>query len=111
MENTHNREEELTLRGIVVSEQDRNTIKALSLLMEIDEKEACKLIESLMQSLSEAMDAIKSLWQQLADMGIDLKDICESCTDRRTRHGSSSNTEKPETGKYFIKWAEKYRPP
>lgn len=108
MENTHNREEELTLRGIVVSEQDRNTIKALSLLMGIDEKEACKLIESLMQSLSETMDAIKSL---LADMGVDLKDICESCTDRRTRHGSSSNTEKPETGKYFIKWAEKYRPP
>ena len=111
MENTQNREETLTIRGIVVDENDRSTIQTLSLLMGTDEETTCKMIEAIMQSLSEAVDAITSLFKELADMGIDLKDICESCTDRRTRHGSSSNTEKPETGKYFTKWAEKYRPP
>ena len=111
MENTKDREEILTVRGIVIGENDRNIIKTLSLLMGTDESTTCKMIEMVMQSLSETIDNMTNLFRELEDMGIDLEGICESCTDRRTRHGSSRKTGEPEKGKYFDKWVEKHRPP
>lgn len=70
--------------------------------------EACSSIIKAMQFLSEGVD------KTLKQFAKALIETCESCIrakDRRTRHGSSSRTEKPRKARITINWWEKYRPP
>ena len=105
-------EDKITLGGVALSDSDTENIKTLSLCMGEDIVTTCDRLSVLLQTLSDAWETLKDLSERILEvLAVEKEDICESCIGRRTRHGSSSNTEKPETGKYFTKWAEKYRPP
>ncbi len=98
--------------GNRASELLENTVFALSAISGNGIKETCDLINQLLQSfedtLANAADALRELAEAFTEVS---KDICESCRNRRTRHGSSRKTEKPRQAIANIKWSEKYRPP
>ena len=97
-------EDKITLGGVALSDSDTQKIKTLSLCMGEDIVTTCDRLSVLLQTLSDA-------WKTLKDIAVEKEDICESCTDRRTRHGSSIKAGKPKQAKANIKWQEKYRPP
>ena len=86
------------------SNQLSTLVACLSAQIGKTEKETCDLINQFMQSFDLLMEKIKDLAERL-------KDICESCEAKRTKHGSSCIAEIEATGKASIKWCEKYRPP
>ena len=94
------------------SNQLSTLVACLSAQIGKTEKETCDLINQLLQSfedtLANAADALRELAEAFTEVS---KDICESCRNRRTRHGSSRKTEKPRQAIANIKWSEKYRPP
>lgn len=97
------------------SRADRNTecfVYVLSATSGKSISEACDLLNQLLQSFEDMIASVADTLKELVKAFDKVsKDICESCTDRRTRHGSSSRTEKPQKAKANIKWSEKYRPP
>lgn len=97
------------------SRADRNTeciVYVLSATSGKDISETCDLLNQLLQSFEDMIASVADVLKELIK-AFDMvsKDICESCKSRRTQHGSSSRTEKPEKAKANIKWSEKYRPP
>lgn len=98
--------------GNRASEQLENVVFVLSAASGKDIKETCDLINQFLQSFEDTLagiaDALKELSEAFTEVS---KDICESCRNRRTRHGSSCIAEIEATGKASIKWCEKYRPP
>ena len=76
------------------------------------EREACDLINQIMQTTELLMEKIKDITERLKDI-FDMaeKDICDSCEAKRTKHGSSCMAESKAAEKADIKWCEKYRPP
>lgn len=101
--------------GNRASEQLENVVFVLSAASGKDIKdikETCDLINQFLQSFEDTLagvaDALKELSEAFTEVS---KDICESCRNRRTRHGSSIKIEKPRQAIANIKWSEKYRPP
>ncbi len=103
MEHTGIGEEELTaLNEIAVK---------LAELSGISVDEACNNISKAMQFLSEGVTEVVERLKELFGTLIETCESCKRIIDRRTRHGSSSRTEKPRQARITIKWWEKYRPP
>lgn len=97
--------------GQKASNQLKVLVACLSAYTGQEQKETCDLLNQLLQSFESLWDSVKDLIERLDEILTDVsKDICESCTHRRTRHGSSK-AEKPLQAKANIKWQEKYRPP
>lgn len=98
--------------GSRVSRDLENIILALSATSGKSVKETCDWLNQLLQFFGNAIARISEAVKELAEIfGAGVKDICESCKDRRTRHGSSSRAGKPRKAVANIKWQEKYRPP
>lgn len=94
------------------SEQLENAVFVLSVASGKDIKETCDLINQFLQSFEDTLANVADALRELAEAFTKvLKDICESCRSRRTRHGSSRKAEKPRQAIANIKWSEKYRPP
>ena len=105
-------EDKITLGGVALSDSDTESIKTLSLCMGEDIVTTCDRLSVLLQTLSDAWETLKNLSERILEvLAVEKEDICESCTDRRTRHGSSIKAGKPRQAKANIKWQEKYRPP
>ena len=103
-------EGKITLGGVTVSNLDTSKIKEISSMTEENIETTCDRINAILQILSNAWNDLKSLAKRLLEtLAVKKEDICESCTGRRTRHGSRA--ERPEEAKADIKWHEKYRPP
>lgn len=105
------KEGEINLKGIVLDEKTQYEIKALSLVWGIELKETCDRINRVLQAFFDIWDTLKELAERILEVMPQREDICESCINRRTRHGSSSRAEKPRKAVANIKWSEKYRPP
>ena len=105
-------EDKITLGGVALSDSDTSKIKTLSLIMGEDIKTTCDRLNVLLQTLSNVRDTLKDLAERILEvLAVEKEDICESCTGRRTRHGSSIRAGEPKQAKANIKWQEKYRPP
>lgn len=105
-------EGKITLRGAVLSDSDTSKIKTLSFIMGEDIQTTCDRLSVLLQTLSKAWNALKNLAKQILEvLAVEKEDICESCTGRRTRHGSSIRAGEPKQAKANIKRQKKCRSP
>lgn len=94
------------------SGQQEMLIACLSAYTGNSKKETCDLLNRLLQSLDLILEKIRNLAEEVRKIiGEDKSDICESCEDRRTKHGSSCKKKIERQAKANIKWREKYRPP
>lgn len=95
-----------------IGEQELTAIKEVAVRLAeqggITTQEACNKIIKAMQFLSEG---INEVIERLTEIFVETCESCIRTIGRRTRHGSSSRTEKPRKARINIKWWEKYRPP
>lgn len=106
------REGNIFAGGSRADENTESLVYALSAISGKSISETCDLLNQLLQSFKDTLASVAEALKEIAKLFSEVsKDICESCKSRRTRHGSSSRTEKPEKAKANIKWSEKYRPP
>ena len=103
------KEDGLSLNGIALDEKTQCSIKTLSRIWGIELKETCDRINQALQVFSDIWNTFKELIERILEVLPQNEDICESCKNRRTRHGSS-RAEKLRKAIANIKWSEKYRP-
>lgn len=111
MDDKEERQYTVAVIGSGASDEIIELATALAEKSGISVDEACSSIVNVMQFLSESVETAMETLEKLTKA---LIETCESCIEakgRRTRHGSSSRTEKPRKASVVIKWRVKIRPP
>lgn len=107
------KEDGITVAGQIADESTMERLYMLSLLFGEDIQETCDRINQFLQTFTDLVatiaEKLKSVFEMLTTEN---EGICELRRKQsvRKRHGYSSG-KCSSTGKYFIKWSEKYRSP